>query len=331
MKDIQFNTINTRIRTYEEKLLHKNTYERMFTVQQAEEILSILQETPYGDFIEENTSVHDFEQLLLAEQKRVYDNLYEFSPNRQVIDLFSLKYDYQNLKVFVKEVLIDKDLSSLLVPYGSVPLSTLKELVKVRHSEHVHEQMNACMQEIFQYIEGYHEHHALDIIFDNHYWQHLSAIANGNEDFQLLVRRNIDVFNISTALRSHLMGRHKGFITAVLAEGGTLPVDKLVETISSSLDDFVTYLQETPYKLLIDSSYEEIITKKTLNDFDLWKDNFLMARLKEQKIIPFGPWAMMGYIYAKEIEIKNLRILLIGKINKIPEEILRSRVRETYV
>ena len=64
----------------------------------------------------------------------------------------------------------------------------------------------------------------------------------------------------------------------------------------------------------------------------IWrKDNFLMAKLKEQKIVPFGPAAMIGYLYAKEIESKNLRIIyLIGKINKVPEEILRSRVRDTY-
>ena len=55
-----------------------------------------------------------------------------------------------------------------------------------------------------------------------------------------------------------------------------------------------------------------------------------MGKLKEQKIVPFGPSAMIGYLYAKEIESKNLRIILIGKINKVPEETLRSRVRDTY-
>jgi len=92
----------------------------------------------------------------------------------------------------------------------------------------------------------------------------------------------------------------------------------------------VAYLQGTPYKELINHSYEELVEKKTLNTFDIRKDNFLMAKLKEHKIVPFGPSALAGYLYAKEIESKNLRILLIGKINKVPEEILRSRVRDSY-
>ncbi|MGX7195934.1 V-type ATP synthase subunit C [Enterococcus olivae] len=333
MKDIQYSTVNTRIRTYEGKLLQKNVYERMLAVETPEEIFNILQETDYGDFIDEDASVREFEGVLLAEQKRMYETLYEISPDRRLIDLFTLKYDYQNLKVLVKEEHVERDLSNLLVPFGSVSLSVLKELVQVRNSDQVDPKMVACIKEVFQYMEDYNEYQALDIIFDNYYWEHLLDLVQQEDDenLQRLIYRNIDVFNISTVLRSYLMGRHKGFISAVLAEGGTLSTERMVEAISYSLDEFVSYLQETQYKKLIDHSYEELTTKKTLNDFDLRKDDFLMERLKERKIVPFGPTAITGYIYAKETEIKNLRILLIGKINRIPEEILRSRVRETYV
>ncbi|EPH94702.1 ATP synthase, subunit C [Enterococcus faecalis 13-SD-W-01] len=333
MKDIQFNAVNTRIRTYEGRLLSKQFYERMFAAKEAEEIYQILQETAYGDFIDETTKVHDFEEVLIAELKRTYDTLYEITPDRSIIDLFTVKYDYQNLKVLVKAAYTKKDLSDLLVPIGSLPLKILKELVNVRHSEEASEQMNACIEEVFQYIEDYHESQSIDIIFDNYYWEQQSAAAKkeNRQEIQQLIQRNIDIFNISTALRSHLMGRKKGFISAVLADGGNLPAEEILSAITASLDEFVEYLRQTRYQNLINKSYEEITTKKTLNDFDLLKDNFLMARFKEQKIVPFGPAAVLGYINAKEMEIKNLRILLIGKINKIPEEILRKRVRDSYV
>lgn len=333
MKDIQFNTVNTRIRTYEGQLLGEAVYERLLTVSDPSEIYGILEDTPYGDFIYEGLKIQDFEEVLNAEQKRMYDNLYDISPDRLVIDLFSLKYDYQNLKVLVKGVYNKEDLSSLLIPYGSVPLSELKDLVKNRRNQNVPKQMNECIKEVFEYIEAYQAHQSLDIIFDNHYWQHMRSIseAEKREELVTLVNRNIDVFNISTALRSHLLDRHLGFISAVLAEGGTLSTDNILDTIGESLDTFVNYLMDTPYKRLIKESYEEITTQKTLNSIDILKDNFMMERLKELKIVPFGPTAIIGYIYAKETEIKNLRILLVGKINRIPEEILRSRVRDIYV
>ena len=333
MKDIQFNSVNTRIRTYEQQLLSKAMYERLLMASSADELYGILQETTYSKFLDEELTVHNFEKMLLAELSEMYRNLYAISPSRLVIDLFTLKYDYQNLKVLVKADYNQEDLSSLLVPYGSIPLATLKELVRAHHSPQVADAMNECVAEVYGYLEEYHERHSLDIIFDNYYWKHLTQLVEGkeNEEFQRLVRRNIDVFNISATLRSHLMGRHRGFIQAVLADGGTLATEELLEAISQSLDEFVVYLQASPYRPLIEVSHEEMRTAKTLNDFDLQKDNFLMERLKEQKMVPFGPLAIMGYIYAKEIEIKNLRILFIGKINKIPEETLRRRVRESYV
>lgn len=333
MKDIQYNIVNTRIRTFEDQLLKSDVYERMLTAESGEEVFNLLQDTPYGDFMNEETSVYEFEAVLNAEQKRMYETLYAISPNRLVIDLSTLRYDYQNLKVLVKEKYTKEDLSSLLLPFGSTPLSELTDLVENRSNPNVHEQMNACIQEVFQYIEDYHEHHAIDIIFDNHYWQHMCAISKEESrgDISEIVKRNIDIFNISTILRSHFMGRHLGFISAVLAEGGRLPVDNLIDSIGQSLDDFVEYLKGTPYKKLIEISYEEFINEKTLNSFDIRKDNFMMGKLKERKIVPFGPTAIIGYIYAKEIEIKNLRILLVGKINHLPEKTLRSRVRDIYV
>ena len=70
------------------------------------------------------------------------------------------------------------------------------------------------------------------------------------------------------------MKRHRGFISAVLADNGTLPAKELLEAITTSLEVFVQYLQNTPYKHLINHSYEELLEKKTLNTFDLRKDNF---------------------------------------------------------
>lgn len=68
MDDIQFSTANVRIRTYESRLLSQNTFDRMLNVSEPEEIYPILQETPYGDFIEDDDEVRDFEKVLIAEK-----------------------------------------------------------------------------------------------------------------------------------------------------------------------------------------------------------------------------------------------------------------------
>ena len=98
MKDIQYNATNVRVRTYESQLLDQAFFERLLNVELASELYNILQETPYGDFIEESTTKHDFEQVLLAEQERTFAFAYEITPLKAVVDIFTLRYDYQNLK-----------------------------------------------------------------------------------------------------------------------------------------------------------------------------------------------------------------------------------------
>ena len=91
-----------------------------------------MRETVYGDFINEEDRVHDFEQVLTAELKRVYENLYQLTPDRSVVDYFALRYDYQNLKVLVKAKFMKQDFSEFLVPIGTMPLNELKDLVNTR-------------------------------------------------------------------------------------------------------------------------------------------------------------------------------------------------------
>ena len=172
MNDIKYNTLNTRIRTYESQLFDRSRYERMLSAASAEEIYSMLQETVYGDFINEDDRVHDFEDVLMAELKRVYDTMYQLTPEKAIVDFFALKYDYQNLKVLVKAAYMQEDFSEYLVPIGTQPLSVLKDLVKTRKSNLVAKEMVDCVEEVFSYIENYHEVQSIDIIFDNHYWEH---------------------------------------------------------------------------------------------------------------------------------------------------------------
>jgi V/A-type H+-transporting ATPase subunit C len=56
-----------------------------------------------------------------------------------------------------------------------------------------------------------------------------------------------------------------------------------------------------------------------------------MKLIRDAKYVTFGPEPILAYIYAKESEIKNLRIIMVGKINNIPSEVIRERLREVYV
>ena len=57
----------------------------------------------------------------------------------------------------------------------------------------------------------------------------------------------------------------------------------------------------------------------------------MIPKIKHQQSSPFGLGSLAAYILARENEIKSVRIVLSGKLNHLPEESIRERVREMYV
>ena len=56
-----------------------------------------------------------------------------------------------------------------------------------------------------------------------------------------------------------------------------------------------------------------------------------MDLIKETNSINYGAEVIFAYLIAKEVEIKNLRLVLVGKVNDLPFEFIKERLREVYV
>jgi V/A-type H+-transporting ATPase subunit C len=57
-------------------------------------------------------------------------------------------------------------------------------------------------------------------------------------------------------------------------------------------------------------------------------DDFLMERLKAAKMVVFGIEPLVGYILAKEHEVKLIRLILIGKLKGVN---VIKRMSDSYV
>ena len=60
-------------------------------------------------------------------------------------------------------------------------------------------------------------------------------------------------------------------------------------------------------------------------------DNFLILYLRQTRQRAFGVEPLIGYMLGKEMEIKNLRIIYVCKVNGFGEEPIKERLRDTYV
>ena len=49
------------------------------------------------------------------------------------------------------------------------------------------------------------------------------------------------------------------------------------------------------------------------------------------QFVPFGEAPLLGYLAARETEYTNLRILLLGRSTGLSADVIRSRLRASYV
>ncbi|MFR8403342.1 MAG: V-type ATPase subunit [Monoglobus pectinilyticus] len=87
------------------------------------------------------------------------------------------------------------------------------------------------------------------------------------------------------------------------------------------------------YKYLEHTNYKEAAEKLSvsMSEFEKWTDNKIMDLIKSQKSNPFTVAPIFSYILAKQNELKAVQIILSGKKNTLPDELIRERIRDLYV
>jgi len=71
--------------------------------------------------------------------------------------------------------------------------------------------------------------------------------------------------------------------------------------------------------------------KESFIEMEKHFEDYLMKYLRKAGYIVFGPEPLFAYALAKKKELDLFRIVGVGKMNRLPEEILKNRISETYV
>lgn len=332
MDVMKFTQAVSRIWVLETRLLDKAKVERMIEANSASEVLRILNETEYSNVSSKVKRPEDYEDILSAELKRVYDLVYEISPIKDVVKIMSLKYDYHNAKVLLKEKVLGKDLSSMLIKLGNLDLHEVKRKIDSDNLKSLNGTLGKGIQEAMKAFEETKDPQKIDIIIDKYMYKELVEL-NKSLNYKFidnLVKAMIDSTNIRTLLRIKKQNKGRDFAQEVIVDGGAIDSGKLISLLNESPENIMSKLQSTIYSELIKEGFEGYITTESASLLEKLSDNYIMELMKDSKLVTFGPEKLLSYIYAKETEIKVIRIIMVGKLNNIAEEVIRERLRDIY-
>ena len=116
-----------------------------------------------------------------------------------------------------------------------------------------------------------------------------------------------------------------------LIDGGYIDINNFKDYYALEVSQIIEKLSgENIGQYLVNSIDESKDINENLLELEKAIDDHQMDYSKKAKSMTYGPEVLMNYIISKETEIKDLRIILVSKLNSLPKEFALERLRETY-
>jgi len=328
LKDTDYLFISTYLRAREKNLLTAARMERMIDAPSAEEAGKVLQEIGYGEFSAE--SDRELSAALAAEREKLFADLYRFVPDRAVVDVFKVKYDYHNIKALLKAQAMNISGKHLLVDAGRVSAERLEKAVTDGAFDLLPEELAKAAREAAEVISTTGDPQLGDFVLDRAYYaEMLSAAKKTRSTFlESYVRATIDAANLRSAVRTLRMKKGGDFLKKVLFEGGSVKTDSILSAaLGGNLEE---PFRSTELRAAAELG-AEAAAGGSLTKFEKVCDDAVTAVAAKAKSVPFGVEAVIGYLVAKEIEFTAVRIIMSSRMAGITGDTIRERLREAYV
>lgn len=330
IKDTDYLFLTNRIRALECSLLSRERMERMLDAPTAADAAKVLQECGYPEL--ETVTVDSINEMLSKAQERTFDDLYLFAPDRNMIDLFRVKYDYHNAKVLLKAEARGLDATNLLVSTGRVDPKKLDEEIRSSALRGLPGKLAPAIAQARDVLGTTGDPQLSDFVLDRAYFEDIAQMAESTgSDFLVgYVRMSVDIANLKSLIRTLRMGKDVDFLRSVLFEGGNIPSSKLIHGMTQDLPVADLYTS-TALSEVAEVGASCISGGGSLTQFEKRCDDALTAYLTKARYVPFGESPLITYLVAKENESTAIRIIMTGRLADLSADVIRERLREPYV
>ncbi len=331
-KDTDFLYVSARIKYLETKLLGKNDIERILEAPGIEDALKALSDSEYGSDIAEMENVYEFEKVLDKSMLRTIKTLKESFKNHEIITFFTLKNDFHNLKVIIKAMISGSD-NGFFSRLCETPPEEIKKYVEGETSANIPDSLKEAYHKAIEAFESTKDPQQIDFVLDQALFEEMGKIAGNSRDAFLkeYLTALSDLTNIKTMVRLKKIDGDIRTLDSALVSGGSLPKEFFKEKFLESSQSLIEALNNTPYQQIVEEGITQWDLTGSPSVFEKLVDNYMISLARRGLYKPFGSETVIGYLAARENEIKLLRIIMVGKINGIPSDMIRERLRDVYV
>jgi V/A-type H+-transporting ATPase subunit C len=274
----------------------------------------------------------------------VYQTVASISPDkaRKILRLFEKKFDVQNIKTLLRAKYVGLDAEEtfkLIIPLGTIPENKLRELCETKSIEEVlnglegTEYSKILSNELAMYEQTgklISFELALDKYILEGLWKSVGIEGISEDIFKEFVGAMIDIENLKVILRAKSDNLSSDdILNYILNVGYEIAPWKLKELAEAeSIEGVISALEGTKYGSIISENLEEYEKTGSVYVFEKALDKHLAEVGKKLSLRqPFGVGPIIGLITSKEQEIKNLKIIIKGKIEGLSSNQIRELLK----
>ena len=317
--------LSAMLRARETRMLTADRAARMLEASGFEESVKLLADCGYEDLGGLNAAGVD--AALSERRAAIFSELENLVPDKALVELFRLKYDYHNAKAVLKGEAMGVDPLRLMSSSGRVAPEKLKAAYDEERVSDLPPVLGAAMVEASSTLARTANPQLADFELDAAYFAEMKAIADelANPFLSGYVRLLIDAANLKSAVRTARMHKSADFLSSVLIRGGA-DIDRIAAADGEGL---AAIFAHTPLEKAA-AAGAEAIAGGSMTEFERLCDNAINDYLRSAKLVSYGPEVVAAYIAAVENEITAVRMILTGSLAHVDAETIKERLRDFY-
>lgn len=334
MADAKYAFISAYLKGAEAKIVTAEQINRLSKMASTHDVLETIRDTDIGKYLDEMSikTFDDSDKYLWRYFGDCLERLEWFKPVpadiREILHAYIVKYDVLNIKAALQRISTGKKVS--MIPVGIIYRhGLLDKLSQAEGVDGVIEVLTECKLGAYADILGEYKEEAkskflTEANLDRKYYQSLLDLPKGIQDGPLLTKAFsilIDMTNLQLVNRAIIEGMGSEVGEFVIS-GGYMISDKVAKDLMlHKLAEIPTALESAQYRNIADEVVASYNRTKSVTVVEEVIDKHKFRLLKEM-LSPrvMTPLMIVWYLIIKEIEIRNLRLVLKATFDNIAVE-----------
>ena len=306
----------SRLRGMENHLLDTAFFSRLMDSAGIDDALKALGETSYSQWISGNAN---FDKAIDSEMFATFEELKSFVPDKELLDILRLPYDFHNVKVLLKGLFkvrggeAEGRRYDLLSKLGTIDTEELMNAIETEEYGFLPYGLTDLIPACWQLWDQTKNAQAVELLIDHQMFKAMLKVA---EDLKMpdvirWVQNKIDAENLRSAVRLARMKYDSVKAISFFHEGGTIRPDDMAKLLNEPQETWARLLSYTDIGSVLGALQDQNDINAALTEVTKAIDEYLMKVLENAKYSMDAPANVLLYLLNKEAEARNMRVALV--------------------